>query len=83
MLNIRPVSDLKNIEEILSEVSPGCPVFLTVNGRGRYVIMDIDDYDKQKATIEIMSKLAESQQDIARGNVYSLEEVDKMLGLSN
>jgi prevent-host-death family protein len=44
MPNIRPVSDLRNYGEVLRHVSIGSPVFLTRNGHGRYVVIDIDEY---------------------------------------
>lgn len=44
MPNIRPISELRNYGEVLREVKIGSPVFLTKNGHGRYVVMDIDEY---------------------------------------
>ena len=44
MPNIKPVSDLRNYGEVLQDVAIGSPVFLTKNGRGRYVVLDIDEY---------------------------------------
>ena len=54
MPNIRPVSDLRNYAEVLKEISFDEPVFLTKNGRGRYAIVDIEEYEKTKATIKLM-----------------------------
>ena len=45
MPNIKPISDLRNYTEVLKETSEGAPVFLTKNGRGEYVILDMKDYD--------------------------------------
>ncbi len=42
---IKPVSDLRNYNEVLADVRPGSPVYLTKNGRGRYAIIDIADSD--------------------------------------
>ena len=47
--NIKPVSDLRHYHTVLREVGAGEPVFLTLNGRGRYVLMDIGDYGKRAA----------------------------------
>ena len=44
MPTIKPVSDLRNYGEVLREVAIGAPVFLTKNGHGRYVVLDIDEY---------------------------------------
>ena len=45
MPNILPVSDLRNYNEVLKNCHKGEPVYLTKNGRGRIVVMDIEDYD--------------------------------------
>ena len=44
MPNIKPISDLRNYGEVLRDVAVGSPVFLTKNGRGRYAVLDIDEY---------------------------------------
>ena len=46
MPNIKPVSDLRNYTEVLRDISVGEPVFLTKNGRGKYAIVDIEEYEK-------------------------------------
>ncbi|MEA4846283.1 MAG: type II toxin-antitoxin system prevent-host-death family antitoxin [Clostridiaceae bacterium] len=61
MLNIKPVSDLQNYNEVLRDVAVGEPVFLTKNGRRRYMLVDIMDYKKMQATIKLMSELAKGQ----------------------
>ncbi|GHU05638.1 hypothetical protein FACS1894158_09080 [Betaproteobacteria bacterium] len=45
MLNIRPVSELRNYNTLLKEVAAGSPVFLTKNGVGKYALIDIADYE--------------------------------------
>ena len=42
MAIISPVSDLRNYNTVLEQVSAGSPVYLTVNGRGRFTIRDIE-----------------------------------------
>ena len=49
MANILPVSDLRNYNEVLKNCHKGEPVYLTKNGRGRFVIMDIEDYERDRA----------------------------------
>lgn len=61
MPNIKPISDLRNYSEVLRDVSVGAPVFLTKNGRGRYAIVDIQDYEKSLATLELMDGLAKGK----------------------
>ena len=36
----------------------GAPVFLTKNGRGRYAIVDMQDYETAQATLRLMNELA-------------------------
>ena len=57
MPNIRPISDLRNYNEVLRDVAVGAPVFLTKNGRGRYAVLDIQDYEKIQATLRLMGEL--------------------------
>lgn len=61
MPNIKPISDLRNYSDVLRDVEIGAPVFLTKNGRGRYAIIDIKDYEKTKATLELMNELAKGK----------------------
>ncbi|MCD7844463.1 MAG: type II toxin-antitoxin system prevent-host-death family antitoxin [Oscillospiraceae bacterium] len=61
MPNIKPISDLRNYTEVLHEVTEDAPVFLTKNGRGRYAIVDIRDYEKTRATIRLMNELAKGR----------------------
>ena len=60
MAVINPVSDLRNYNTVLAQVSAGSPVYLTVNGRGRYTIRDIADdeeFEKAKAMLRLMCEL--------------------------
>lgn len=58
MPNIKPISDLRNYNEVLRDVAVGEPVFLTRNGRGRYAVVDIEEYEKTTAEIKLLSELA-------------------------
>lgn len=61
MPNIKPISDLRNYGEVLHDVAVGAPVFLTKNGRGRYAILDMRDFEKAQATIRLMNELAKGR----------------------
>ena len=66
---IKPISDLRNYNSVLEDVSVGSPVYLTKNGHGCYTIMDINEqeemqekakkYDKMVAELEVMKMLNE------------------------
>lgn len=67
MPNIRPISDLRNNA---NEISEFCrrerePVFITRNGVGDMVVMSIDAYERQQALIELYGKLSEAEAEIA------------------
>ena len=75
MPNIKPVSDLRSYNEVLRDIEVGEPVFLTKNGRGKYVILDIKEYQKSQATIKLLSKLMEAEQAIVTDDEWLSEEV--------
>ena len=55
MINIRPISDLRNhFSEVEDEVlSKGEPVFLTKNGYGSMVLLSIEQYEDLTNDIEL------------------------------
>ena len=60
MATISPVSDLRNYNTVLDKVEIGSPVYLTVNGRGKYTIRDIEEdeeIEKTKAMLQLMIEL--------------------------
>ena len=54
---IKPVSELRNYPDVLKEVKEGVPVYLTKNGSGRYVLMDIADYANVEAAERLNHEL--------------------------
>jgi prevent-host-death family protein len=83
MPTIKPVSDLRNYTEVLKDIEAGEPVFLTKNGRGRYVIVDMDDYEKTQATIKLMAEIARGEKAGEDEGWLSLEEVKQDLSITN
>ena len=81
MPNIRPVSDLRNYAEVLKEISFDEPVFLTKNGRGRYAIVDIEEYEKTKAIIKLMGKLTEAEKSVKENGWLSNDDVKADFGV--
>lgn len=77
---IKPVSDLRNYNDVLRSCQFGKPVFLTKNGRGRYVLLDMQEYEKQQALIKLISKLSEAEDAIKTGEEWkSLNDLKKAL----
>ena len=62
MPSIKPVSDLRSYTDVLAEVGESSPVFLTKNGRGRYAILDMRDYDRMVAAQTLSQDLARGRQ---------------------
>ena len=77
MPNIKPISDLRQYSEVLNDVGIGEPVFLTKNGRGKYAILDINDYEKLQATLCLMNELAKGQTSGETEGWLTKEEVRK------
>lgn len=78
MMNIRPVSDLRNkfseIEAIVKEQDE--PVYLTKNGYGSMVVLSIEQYSRLTDRIEL--KLDEADKAAALSDTrYTADEVFK------
>lgn len=64
MIQIRPVSDLRNkFPEIESMVNEGQPVYLTKNGYGTMVVLSLEQYSA--LTDEVEMKLDEADRQAA------------------
>ena len=83
MPNIKPVSDLRSYNEVLKDVAVGEPVFLTKNGRGRYAIVDIEEYEKTNALLKLLSELEKGEESAKNGKTVSLDEAMEILGVRN
>ncbi len=76
MANILPVSDLRNYNEVLKKCQVGEPVFLTKNGRGRFVVLDIEDYERERAEKKLLMKLQEAEVAVEDGEGWlTLDEL--------
>ena len=71
MPNIKPLSDLRNYNEVLRDVE----VFLTKNGRGKYAIVELRDYEKAQATIRLMSEIAKGRRYFKKKGCLTSEDM--------
>jgi len=83
MPSIMPVSDLRNYNNVLREIDVGQPVFLTKNGRGRYAILDMRDYEKAQATIKLLSELEKGEKSGREKGWISADGIEKKFGVSD
>ena len=69
MPNIRPISDLRNKANDISEFchKEREPVFITKNGVGDMVVMSIETYERQQALLDLYEKLVEAEAEIVNG----------------
>lgn len=79
MSNIVPVSDLRNYNEVLKSCQIESPVFLTKKGRGKYVLLDIADYEKMKASLRLLAHLEEGEKSAREEGWLSTKDMLKAL----
>lgn len=81
MPNIKPVSDLRNYNEVLQDIDIGKPVFLTKNGRGRYAIVDMREYEKTQAILKLVAELSKGERSGREKGWLTADEVEAGLGV--
>lgn len=50
------------------------PVYLTQNGEGDLVVMDVESFARRESLLRLKEKLLQSELDIQKGRTYSVEE---------
>lgn len=81
MPNILPVSDLRNYNAVIGQVSYGNPVYLTKNGRGDCAIIDIRELDELRAIKGLFSELEKGEASARKDGWISIGEAEKRLGI--
>ena len=67
--------------EVLKNCHKGEPVYLTKNGRGRFVVMDIEDYERDRAEKKLLMKLQEAEEAVKDGEGWlDLDELKALVG---
>lgn len=71
MPSIRPISDLRNSANDISDFCRQSrePVYITRNGTGDMVVMNIEEYERQMALIDLYGKLAVAEAEVSSGAV--------------
>ena len=81
-MNIRPSAAIR---QNYNEIADMCrkteePVFLTKNGEGDLVVMDIGTYNRREQMLKLREELLAVEEDRMRGSKgYSVEEVTAMM----
>ena len=68
---------MRNYNEVLKNCQEGEPVFLTKNGRGKFVVIAIEDYERDRAERKLLAKLQAAVAD--EKGWLSLDEVKAAL----
>ena len=82
MATILPVSDLRNYNKVLENVSEDTPVYLTVNGRGKYVIREIkedEELEKAKSMVVLLIELLKGRDSGLERGYHSIDEVRELI----
>lgn len=82
MLNIKPSAAIrKNYNEIADLCKEtGEPVYLTKNGEGDLVVMDITAFAKRESMLKLREDLVAAEEDRLSGRTgYSVDEVSDMM----
>ncbi len=79
MLNIRPVSDLRNkFPEIESIVKQGEPVYLTKNGYGAMVVLSMEQYAALTDDVELRLDEADHAAEMMEARLEEDEVFDRV-----
>jgi len=81
MPKIMKLSALRNYSDVLDEVKPGDPVYLTKNGEGRYTILDIEEYESLRSGLwqRLFAELDESEKVAGRFGWIDEEKADAFI----
>ena len=74
MTNIVPISDLKNYSEVLRSCDHGATVYLTKNGRGKYVVQSLEDYEKLQASVKLLAELSKGVESYRKAGGLTVDE---------
>lgn len=81
-MNIRPSAAIR---QNYNEIAEMCrktaePVFLTKNGEGDLVVMDIETYNRREKMLKLREELLSVEEDRLHGSKgYSIDEVSEMM----
>ena len=81
-MNIKPSASIRNNYNEISKLckSTGEPVYLTKNGEGDLVVMDIEAFSRREKMLALRETLLDIERDRINGaKYYSVDEVDAEL----
>ena len=82
MINIRPSAAIRKNYNEISELCKrtGEPVFLTKNGSGDLVVMDVDTFARRESMLKLRETLIHSEENRITGKLgHSVDEVAQIM----
>ena len=82
-MNIRPSASIRQNYNDISQLckATGEPVYLTKNGEGDLIVMDIAAFERREKMLALREKLLNIERDRLNGaRCYSIDELDNDLG---
>ena len=77
------VSTLTNYNKVLSRVDQGHEVILTKNGRSRYAVVDVEEWNYTKAMLRFLTDMRTVDEEMRLGGkAYTEEELLASLGIN-
>jgi len=82
MITIKPSAAIRKNYNDISKLckTTGEPVFLTKNGEGDLVVMDMETYARRESMLRLREKLVQAEEDRLSGKVgHSIDDVAVMM----
>jgi PHD/YefM family antitoxin component YafN of YafNO toxin-antitoxin module len=84
MMNIKPSAAIR---KNYNEISALCrrtkePVYLTKNGEGDLVVMDLETFARRESVLKLRESLLQSDIEILSGRIYSVDETATAMRLA-
>ena len=80
--DVKPISEFRaNATSLIDQVNKTKrPLVITQHGKSSAVIIDVREYEALLDKIELLSDLAEAEEDIKNKRLYSSDKIKEMLG---
>ena len=80
--DVKPISEFRaNATNLIEQVNKTKrPLVITQHGKSSAVLLDVREYEALLDKIELLSDLAEAEEDIKNKRVYLSDKVREMLG---
>jgi antitoxin YefM len=79
--DVKPISEFRaNATRLMDQVNKTKrPLVITQHGKSAAVLLDVGEYEALLDKLELLSDLAEAEEDIKNKRVYSNEKIKEML----